>query len=312
MTVRLLVVLLLLVVSSCSRSGTSGERVFSLVPRSSPLRGTLTFDLLSDPKTFNPALAQETTSTQVLGYLFRGLTRISPYDGKIKPDLAARWRVDTSGRRVTFTLGKGLRWSDGVPLTAHDVVFTFTRVYYNPAVAAAVRDILMVDGKPFRVRALDDRTVEFETAKPFAPLLEELGVEILPEHLLAKAVDSGHFNTTWSVRTPPQEIVGTGPFRLEKYIPGQYIRFSRNPLYSPPPGPMQELLEEGKPQPILLLEGGDDTRGDLRIHGHLGQKVPRSKIHHHERQEDDTQKDQTHMGHPKNDRPHHRRTSRET
>ncbi len=236
MTVRLFVVLLLLVVSSCSRSGTSGERVFSLVPRSSPLHGTLTFDLLSDPKTFNPALAQETTSTQVLGYLFRGLTRISPYDGKIKPDLAARWRVDTSGRRVTFTLGKGLRWSDGVPLTAHDVVFTFNRVYYNPAVAAAVRDILMVDGKPFRVRALDDRTVEFETAKPFAPLLEELGVEILPEHLLAKAVDSGRFNTTWSVRTPPQEIVGTGPFRLEKYVPGQYIRFSRNPLYSPPPG----------------------------------------------------------------------------
>ena len=237
MGLRLFVALLLALLPSCSRGGVSGaDRVFSLVPRSTPLHGHLTFDILSDPKTFNPALAQETTSTQVLGYLFRGLTRVSPYDGRIRPDLASRWTIDPSGLKVTFRLEKGVRWSDGVPLTARDVVFTFNRVYYNPAVAAAVRDILMVDGKPFTVRALDDRTVVFETAKPFAPLLEELGVEILPEHLLAKEVDAGRFNTSWSVRTPPVKIVGTGPFRLEKYVPGQYILMGRNPLYTPPRG----------------------------------------------------------------------------
>ncbi len=237
MGLRLLVLLLLALLPSCSRGGASGtEQVFSLVPRSTPLHGRLTFDILSDPKTFNPALAQETTSTQVLGYLFRGLTRVSPYDGRIRPDLASRWTVDPSGLKVTFRLEKGVRWSDGVPLTARDVVFTFNRVYYNPKVAAAVRDILMVAGKPFTVRAKDDRTVVFETAKPFAPLLEELGVEILPEHLLSKAVDSGRFNISWSVRTPPSQIVGTGPFRLEKYVPGQYILLVRNPLYTPPRG----------------------------------------------------------------------------
>ncbi|MCL5285355.1 MAG: ABC transporter substrate-binding protein [Nitrospirae bacterium] len=237
MKLRHWLVVLFLLLPSCSRGGAGGtEGVFSLVPRPSPLHGRLTFDILSDPKTFNPALAQETTSTQVLGYLFRGLTRVSPYDGQIKPDLADRWRIDPSGLRVTFTLEKGLRWSDGVPLTAQDVVFTFNRVYYNPAVAAAVRDILTVDGKPFTVRAIDDRTVVFETAKPFAPLLEELGVEILPEHLLSGAVSAGRFNTAWSVRTPPAGIVGTGPFRLERYVPGQYLLLVRNPLYTPPRG----------------------------------------------------------------------------
>lgn len=196
----------------------------------------MAFDLLSDPKTFNPALASETTSTQVLGYMFRGLTRLSPYDGSVKPDLASSWTIDRSGLRVTFTLMKGLLWSDGVPVTSGDVVFTFNRIYYNPDVAAPVRDVLTVDGKPFRVVADGPDKVVFETAKPFAPLLEELGVEILPEHLLSVAVDAKRFNTAWSVRTPPAKIVGTGPFLLKRYVPGQYLLMVRNPRYLPPHG----------------------------------------------------------------------------
>ncbi len=230
----LLVLLLASLVASCARKDSQGA--FRVLPRSSPLGGAMTFDLVSDPKTFNPALASETTSTQVLGYLFRGLTRVSPYDGIVKGDLASRWSVDRSGRRVVFTLRRGLRWSDGVPLTAADVVFTFNRIYYNPAVASPVRDVLTVGGKPFRVTAPDPRTVVFETARPFAPLLEELGVEILPAHLLSAAVSQGRFNTVWSVRTPPEKIVGDGPFRLERYLPGQEIVLSKNPLYTPPKG----------------------------------------------------------------------------
>ena len=56
-------------------------------------------DVVSDPKTFNPALATETTSTQILGYLFRGLTRQSPVDGTIKPDLAKDWTISEGGEK---------------------------------------------------------------------------------------------------------------------------------------------------------------------------------------------------------------------
>ena len=235
-----------LAVAGCARkdSGT----VFRVVPRPSPVGGKMVLDLLSDPKTFNPALASETTSTQILGYLFRGLTRVSPYDGNVKPDLASRWTIDGTGTRVVFTLRRHLRWSDGVPLTSADVVFTFNRIYYNPAVASPVRDVLTVGGKPFRVTAPDPRTVVFETSRPFAPLLEELGVEILPEHLLSPAVTAGVFNTAWSVRTPPERIVGDGPFLLERYRPGQEVVLKKNPLYVPPrgisgpyPGPLPYL-----------------------------------------------------------------------
>ncbi len=238
--------LLLIFLPGCAKKDTG--QAFRVVPRPSPVGGRMVLDLLSDPKTFNPALASETTSTQILGYLFRGLTRVSPYDGQVKPDLASRWTIDGTGRRVVFTLRRHLRWSDGAPLTSADVVFTFNHIYYNPSIASPVRDVLTVGGKPFQVTAPDSRTVVFETARPFAPLLEELGVEILPEHVLAPEVAAGRFNTAWSVRTPPAKIVGDGPFLLDRYRPGQEVVLRKNPLYTPPrglsgpfPGPLPYL-----------------------------------------------------------------------
>src|ERR671926_398435 len=56
--------------------------------------------------------------------LFAGLMRTTP-DGQVAPDLAERWEVSPDGRTYTFRLRPGLRWSDGTPLDAHDVVFTY-------------------------------------------------------------------------------------------------------------------------------------------------------------------------------------------
>ncbi|MHB1287178.1 MAG: ABC transporter substrate-binding protein [Leptospirales bacterium] len=216
-------------------SGSAREQ-WKVVHRGNITGGQLVMDVVSDPRTFNPALASETTSTQILGYLFRGLTRISPHDGSVKPDLAKDWKVSRGGRRVVFHLLPGLLWSDGVPLDGRDVVFSFEKIYYNPSIATSVRSELLVDGKPISVSLRDPLTVVFETSKPFAPLLESLGVEILPRHILEPIVDSGKFNQSWSVRENPSHIVGTGPFILEKYAPGQFVVLSRNPLYRPPQG----------------------------------------------------------------------------
>lgn len=214
----------------------SGHASWKVVPRASPVGGMMVLDVVSDPKTFNPALATETTSTQILGYLFRGLTRQSPVSGKIKPDLARDWKVSKDGRKVVFHLQSGLVWSDGVPFDARDVVFTFREIYYNPAVATAIRSELMVDGKPFIVERRGRDTVIVKTARPFAPLLETMGVEILPRHILEPVVKKGRFNQSWSVREDLSHIVGTGPFVLKKYLPGQLVVLSANPHYRPPVG----------------------------------------------------------------------------
>lgn len=231
--VLVLAVLLFFGTGGCTGSA---KEHWKVVPRTNANGGKLVMDVVSDPRTFNPALASETTSTQILGYLFRGLTRISPQDGSVRPDLAKGWRVSRGGRRVVVHLLPGLVWSDGAPLDGRDVVFSFEKIYYNPSIPTSVRSELLVDGKPFSVTLRDPLTVVFETVKPFAPLLESLGVEILPRHLLKPIVDAGKFNQSWSVREPPGHIAGSGPFILEKYVPGQFVVLRRNPLYRPPQG----------------------------------------------------------------------------
>ena len=193
--------------------------------------GTLYFILSGDPKTLNPALAQETTSTAVLSGVFSGLTRLDLKTMEVKPDLAQRWEVSPDGKVWTFYLRKDVKWSDGTPFTADDVIFTFNEVYYNDSIPSSTRDILTVDGKKIKVEKVDDYTVRFILPKPFAPFLNALSADILPKHKLEKAVKEGKFNTTWNVNTDPKEVVGTGPWVIKEYIKGQRVVYERNPYY---------------------------------------------------------------------------------
>ncbi len=193
--------------------------------------GVLIRALSSDPKTFNSALAQETSSTAVIGYLFRGLTKTNPKTLLPEPDLAERWEHNEDGTVWKIYLKKGLRWSDGKPFTADDVVFTYNQIYYNPNIPTSTRDILMIDGKPFKVRKVDDYTVEFQLPKPSAFFLDSIGVEILPKHKLEKFVKNNKFLQAWSVNTDPKELVGMGEYVIKKYVQGQYVIYERNPYF---------------------------------------------------------------------------------
>ena len=193
--------------------------------------GTLYFVLSGDPKTLNPALAQETTSTAAIGPLFSGLTRLNLKTMKPEPYLAESWEVSEDGRVWTFHLRRNVRWSDGVPFTADDVVFTFNEVYYNDEIPSSTRDILTIKGKKIKVEKIDEYTVRFILPEPFAPFLNALSVEILPKHKLERYVKWGTFNTAWNVNTDPKEIVGTGPWVIKEYIKGQRIVYERNPYY---------------------------------------------------------------------------------
>ena len=193
--------------------------------------GTLYFILSGDPKTLNPALAQETTSTAVIGDLFSGLTKLNLKTMEVEPDLAQRWEVSEDGRVWTFYLRRDVRWSDGKPFTAEDVVFTFNEVYYNDSIPSSTRDILTVKGKKIKVEKIDRFAVRFTLPEPFAPFLNALSAEILPKHVLEKHVRDGSFNTTWNVNTDPKDIVGTGPWVLKEYVKGQRVVYERNPYY---------------------------------------------------------------------------------
>ncbi|MEJ7556450.1 MAG: ABC transporter substrate-binding protein [Aquificaceae bacterium] len=198
--------------------------------------GEIRFVLNSDPRTLNPALAQETSSTAVLSYLFTGLTKIDLKSMQVVPDLAHKWEEKEGGRVYIFHLRRNVRWSDGEPFTADDVVFTYRDIYLNPQIPNSTGDMFrgilksQEDIKNF-VRKIDKYTVEFRLPEAFAPFLSALSAPILPKHKLEKFVKEGNFMTAWNVNTDPKDIVGTGPYRLKRYIKGVMVEYEANPYY---------------------------------------------------------------------------------
>ena len=198
--------------------------------------GEIRFVLNSDPRTLNPALAQVTSSTAVLSYLFTGLTKIDLKSMQVVPDLAHKWEKKEGGRVYIFHLRRNVRWSDGEPFTADDVVFTYRDIYLNPQIPNSTGDMFrgilksQEDIKNF-VRKIDKYTVEFKLPEAFAPFLSALSAPILPKHKLEKFVKEGNFMTAWNVNTDPKDIVGTGPYRLKRYIKGVMVEYEANPYY---------------------------------------------------------------------------------
>ncbi len=193
--------------------------------------GTLYTATSSDPKTFNLVMAHETSSTDAVSDLFEGLTEVNLKTLKIKGCLARSWKVLDRGKRWIFTLRKNVKWFDGKPFTADDVVFTYKKIYFNPRIPNSTKDTFLIDGKLPKVRKIDRYTVEFDLPEPFAPILYSLQAAIFPKHVLKPFVDKGKFMQVWNTSTPPRNLIGTGPYELVRYVPGQYLMYKRNPYY---------------------------------------------------------------------------------
>jgi peptide/nickel transport system substrate-binding protein len=218
-----------LVIASLAYSRIEAAEPF--IPEIGRSGGRLVLATISDPKSFNPILAKETSTTVITSLIFEGLTRTDGVTTEVKPSLAERWEVDSEGLKWTFHLRKGVRWSDGRLFTADDVLFTFNQLIYNPDIPNSARDIFTIEGEEFKVERVDELTVTFKLPLKFAPFLRSMSQAILPRHVLQEAVDKGEFNFTWGVDAEPEDIVGTGPFVLSNYLAGQRVILKKNPNY---------------------------------------------------------------------------------
>ncbi len=228
-------VFLICCISACSGPVPTKEDASKSASHSQPLSerhgGQLTLSTTSDPKTFNPIVAKETSTTAITGLIFEGLTQTNGVTTEVEPSLAESWEISEDGLVWRFELRKDVRWSDGKPLTSADVVFTFNELIYNPDIPTSSRDIFTLEGQPVGVQAKGKYAVEFTLPVPFAPFLRALGQDIVPKHLLKPAVDAGTFASAWGLDASPNQIVGTGPFALSAYQAGQSITLKRNPHY---------------------------------------------------------------------------------
>jgi peptide/nickel transport system substrate-binding protein len=193
--------------------------------------GRLVVALRSEPKTLNPVTAVDNASKDVIGRLTADLIHIDRQTQQTVPALARSWRVSADGLHYTVDLRRGVLFSDGHPVDADDVVFTF-QCYLDERNASPQRDLLVLGGKPIAVRKLGPHRVAFDLAQPYAAaerLFDSLA--ILPRHLLQKAQDEGRLAQAWAVGTPPSEMAGLGAFRVKSYAPGERLVLERNPHY---------------------------------------------------------------------------------
>jgi len=210
----------------------SSEELLTLPGEIGKQGGRLVVSLRAEPKTLNPLTAADAPSREViLGAMQADLIHINRATQLTESALAKSWKVSADGLQYTLTLRKGLRFSDGHPVDADDVLFTF-RVYLDENVHATQRDQLIVGGKPITLRRVDAQTVVFQLAKTYGAG-ERLfdGLAILPRHLLEKPYTEGRLSQAWTLATPPSEWAGLGPFRLKEYVAGQKLTLERNPYY---------------------------------------------------------------------------------
>jgi peptide/nickel transport system substrate-binding protein len=214
------------------RRASSSEELLTLPGELGNRGGRLVVSLRAEPKTLNPLTAADGPSREViLGAMQADLVHINRATQLTEPALAKSWKISPNGLEYTLILRKGLRFSDGQPFDADDVLFTF-RVYLDENVHAPQRDLLIVGGKPITVHKVDAWTIVFRFAKTYG-VAERLfdGFAILPRHLLEKPYAEGKLGQTWTLSTAANQWAGLGPFRLKEYVPGQRLVLERNPYY---------------------------------------------------------------------------------
>jgi peptide/nickel transport system substrate-binding protein len=194
--------------------------------------GTLTRSIVSaNPATFNYWQSSDTSSRELAGLMFVGLLDSDPNTGDVVPLLAEK--VSVGADKVTYTakLRKGLKWSDGKPITSADVVYTWNTIVAGGYGNSSIRDITQVDGKSPVVTAIDPLTVKFVTAKPFVPFIKTIGLPIAPKHVFEPITSQkdgrAKFSQFWSTEAKPSEFVTSGPFTLKAYVPSQRVEFVR-------------------------------------------------------------------------------------
>jgi peptide/nickel transport system substrate-binding protein len=186
--------------------------------------GTFTRSLPADPVTLNPVVANDMVSFLVYKWIFDPLVDMDQ-DAKPVGVLAERWENSSDNKTTTFHLRKGVKWHDGKPFTADDVLFT-----YEACMDPAVDAINKRSGfeKVAKVEKLDDLTVKVSWKEPFSPGLLSFNIHIMPRHIYGYPKGKGgDFNKNPRNADP----VGTGPFKFVEWKRGERVVLKANTDY---------------------------------------------------------------------------------
>jgi peptide/nickel transport system substrate-binding protein len=274
--------ILIAVVSALAIFGWLGALALSAAAELEPLAGEVYVEgVVGAPQQLNPLLHDAETAPaerDLAALIFAGLTRIDEH-GAAQPDLAERWTASADARIFTFTLRADRTWHDGRPVTADDVIATIRGVQHadfpgDPALAAFWRNVLL--------ERVDDRTIRFELATPYAPFPAAARLPILPAHLYGDLSPDRWAAARWSRRP-----IGAGPYRLaaidatqallEPHPADESRRFDHLVLrlYPTPDAAARGLAQREAQGVATVLAAGrrapDPARGTTRVNLPLGE-----------------------------------------
>lgn len=228
--------------------------------------GTLTGIVQPEPPTLMLGLNQQAPTIFVAGKIYQSLMTYTK-DLKPQPELAKSWTMSADGLTYTFDLQSNVKWHDGKPFTADDVVFTVDKFLRETHPRAAV-SIKRYIGS---VNALSPTKVEFKLKEPFGPFLSLFEVSTLP--MVPKHIYDG---TDFKTNPANEKPIGTGPFKFKEWKRGSYIHLVRNDDYWKPGLPyLDELYFRVIPDSasravafekndVQYLRGGDVDNVDIR------------------------------------------------
>lgn len=200
--------------------------------------GTLVIASAGNPKSFNPILQNETSTSEVIaGPVFSscwGFDNLKQVDA---PEMCEKYERSPDNLVYTFTLREGLRWSDGTPVTVDDFAFSYN-IITDPKVPSSVKDLFKQGKDPqgadqFAVmEKVDDRVFRFKLRQPNVNFQHTVGaIYAIPRHKWEDAYTKGEFNKTMTLQTPPEDIVCSGPFRIKGFATDERVVLERNPYY---------------------------------------------------------------------------------
>jgi peptide/nickel transport system substrate-binding protein len=218
--VRILALILALLLAACGGAATTPTSA-PAEPTTAPAPdapaatgGTITIGRTAAPDTLNPGAAYLIEAFEIFDLVYDGLITID-LRAQAQPQLAREWSVADDNRTWTFTLHEGVTWHDGTPLTSEDVKFTYDMINSFDSFALLKDYTTLLES----VEAPDPTTVVITFSEPVANTEERFAaLYILPKHIWEgfDEAAAGEFENL--------EMIGSGPFKLAEYRPGEFVR----------------------------------------------------------------------------------------
>ncbi|GAB4333132.1 MAG: peptide-binding protein [Calditrichia bacterium] len=215
--------------------------------------GTIIIGVTGDIDTFNPLFSRSALGLEVLHLTLLGLADLDEH-GNFVPELAEKWEVSQDNLELTYYLRKNMKWSDGVPISAYDVEFTY-QILMNPELGSPRSSFVELIKE---VAVMDSFTVKFIFKEAYPAEMFDTAGEIVPKHIFESVpieeIKTHSFN---------KEPLASGPYLVKRWDAGQYIEMVPNPYYYGEAPNLSRVVFKIVPNPSALLRQFESGEVDM-------------------------------------------------